>query len=136
MTYLWDTNTASASMARAPATLERLRHLGAADDIAVASITRGEVLHGIQRLPAGRRREALTTRAVQLFVGVRCLPVDEGVADAYAQIKTALEKAGTPIGKDNDLWIAAVAVAYACVLVSAQKSFTRVPGLRVEDWTA
>ena len=65
-----------------------------------------------------------------------CLPVDEAAGDTYGRVKALLEKAGRPIGSDNDLWIAAVALANGCVFVSAQKSFPHVPGLSVEDWTA
>ncbi len=109
--------------------------LAPTDDLAIASITRGEILYGAVRLLPSKRRSEIETKAATLFSQVLCLPVTEAVADAYADIKAALEKAGRPIGKENDLWIAAVACAYGCVLVSAQTSFSYVPELQVENWT-
>jgi tRNA(fMet)-specific endonuclease VapC len=53
----------------------------------------------------------------------------------YADIRHALEKAGTPINP-NDLIIAATARAAGVTLVTANVSeFSRVPGLKWEDWT-
>ena len=43
-------------------------------------------------------------------------------------------KKGTPIGP-NDLMIAAIALAYDLTLVTHNTAeFSRVPGLRLEDW--
>jgi tRNA(fMet)-specific endonuclease VapC len=41
--------------------------------------------------------------------------------------------AGTPLSP-NDLLIAAHALALDATLVSADAAFTRVPGLRLENW--
>lgn len=55
-------------------------------------------------------------------------------AQAYGMIRADLERQGTPIGP-NDLWIAAVAKANDLMLVTHnQREFTRVVGLRLEDW--
>ena len=52
----------------------------------------------------------------------------------YGDIRSELERLGTPIGH-NDLWIAAHARATACVLVTHNRTeFERVPGLQCEDW--
>jgi tRNA(fMet)-specific endonuclease VapC len=59
---------------------------------------------------------------------------DEGVLDHYVEIRTALERAGTPIGEAN-LWIAATArAAGGTVVTHNTNEFSRVPGLAVEDW--
>ena len=63
-------------------------------------------------------------------------PIDAEVASAYGEIRAELEGRGTPIGL-NDLWIAAQALAAGCVLVTHDVvEFSRVRGLRVEDWVA
>jgi tRNA(fMet)-specific endonuclease VapC len=105
------------------------------DEVAISSVTRGEIRYGIARLSPGKRRSDVQTRAERLFERLLCLSVTETAADRYGEIKAALDKVGRPIGKDNDLWIAAVAVGHGCVLVSGQASFDHVPGLVVEDWT-
>ena len=52
----------------------------------------------------------------------------------YAQVRTALEKAGQPIG-GMDLMIAAHALAEDSVVVTSNaREFHRVPGLAVEAW--
>jgi len=52
----------------------------------------------------------------------------------YGTLRASLERAGTPIG-NNDLWIAAHALALELILVSNNTSeFKRVPGLVVENW--
>jgi tRNA(fMet)-specific endonuclease VapC len=52
----------------------------------------------------------------------------------YASLRTALERAGTPIGA-NDMLIAAHALATDSILVTDNvKEFSRVPGLKIENW--
>ncbi len=59
---------------------------------------------------------------------------DDACAERYGIIRTELELAGTPIGP-NDLMIAATALAHGVTLVTSNVSeFSRVAGLRLEDW--
>lgn len=54
----------------------------------------------------------------------------------YGRIKATLERRGSPI-EDFDAAIAAHALALGATLVTANLDhMTRVPGLRVEDWSA
>jgi tRNA(fMet)-specific endonuclease VapC len=58
------------------------------------------------------------------------------VSQAYGRIKAALERRGTRI-EDFDAAIAAHALALGATLVTANRiHMARVPGLRLEDWTA
>ncbi len=60
---------------------------------------------------------------------------DEGVLEHYVSIRCALEAIGKNIG-EADLWIAATARANGDVVITHNiDEFTRVPGLRVEDWS-
>ena len=64
------------------------------------------------------------------------MPLDSPTDRHYADIRAALERAGTPIG-NNDLFIAAHARSRGMTLVTHNvRQFRRVPGLRVEDWLA
>ena len=62
------------------------------------------------------------------------LPFDSPADEIYGSIRTRLESAGTPIG-GNDLLIAAQALALEHTLVTDNdKEFSRIEGLRVENW--
>ena len=64
------------------------------------------------------------------------LPLEPPVETHYAHVRHGLEQAGTPIGP-NDLLIAAQALALDLTLVTGNtREFSRVPGLRVENWLA
>lgn len=65
---------------------------------------------------------------------VPALPFEHPAEEAYADIRAALEMAGRPIGP-TDLLIAAHALALDLTLVTANiREFSRVSGLRVENW--
>jgi len=134
VTYLLDTTAFSALMRRAPKVRARVTNLGANDLAVICTITRGEILYGLRRLPLGKRRQDLEAEASNLFNQLDCVPVPEAVADRYAAIKSAAERQGTPLD-ENDLWIAATALSLNAVLVSTDSDFQRVNALRVEDWT-
>lgn len=76
----------------------------------------------------------LVSKIQTLLQFVPAKPIDHDVVQHYATIRTHLEKAGTPIGP-NDTLIAAHALALDCTLVTDNDGeFSRVPGLRVENW--
>ena len=53
----------------------------------------------------------------------------------YTKLRVYLEERGTPIGP-NDMFIAAQALALDCTLVTGNvREFSRVPGLKVDDWS-
>jgi len=87
----------------------------------------------------GARRkgsEVLTKRVQQLLDALAVLPLEPPADEHYADIRAALERAGTPIGS-HDLVIAAHARSRGMTLVSHNtREFVRVPDLRVEDWLA
>jgi tRNA(fMet)-specific endonuclease VapC len=62
------------------------------------------------------------------------LPFEEPADRHYEDIRSALERVGTPIGA-NDMLIAAHALALGLTLVTNNTGeFRRVPGLLVENW--
>ena len=134
MIYLLDTNALSDLMRRDPRLEARLDALAAGDDVVICSIVRGEVGFGIARMPAGRRRADLEQRRRELLPLFPCEPVSESAADYYASVKLAQQQRGASLD-ENDLWIAATALALNAVLVTRDTDFSNVPGLRVADWT-
>ena len=138
MNYLLDTSTCSLLMAHAPYVTYHFDSLSDLNDyLFTCTIVRGEILFGIQRLPIGRRRQILENQAINLFQGLPCLAVPKEAADYYATIKKSAEQHGTPLS-ENDLWIAATAMALDAILVTADSDFERIAefGLRLEDWTS
>lgn len=80
-------------------------------DVAITTITLAELLAGVRRLPAGRRKSTLTTRinvAMQPYRDTQALlPFDDAAADHLATIVVARELAGHPIAL-ADAQIAAI----------------------------
>lgn len=76
----------------------------------------------------------LSARIEQLLDVLPVLPLEDDVARQYAEIRTALERMGHPIGS-NDLLIASHAIALNVTLVTANLGeFLRVPKLKSENW--
>ena len=100
----------------------------------ICSIVRGEILYGLRGLPDGQRREALEAKAALLFSEFSCVPVPAVAGDHYAQVKRDRQREGLALD-ENDLWIAATALALSAVLVSRDRDFERIESLPVQDWT-
>ena len=78
--------------------------------------------------------DKLRTQAEKVLEVIDILPLEKPVDARYGEIRTFLNRTGTPIG-GNDLFIAAHALALDLTLVTANvREFSRVPKLRVENW--
>ncbi len=72
-----------------------------ATTIATSAITAAELLYGIARLPAGRRRDLLseaTHRVIEDDLGGRVEPFDASSAGHYAALVSGRDREGRPIG--------------------------------------
>ena len=132
MKYLLDTNTCVNYLRHGANSLiaARLAAIGPGDAVLCAVVV-GELLFG-----ALRSRDVTKTLAeVHAFTpGFRSLPFDDLAAEEYAQIRADLAAKGTPIGP-NDLLIAAIARLHKLTLVTHNTAeFSRVFGLKLEDW--
>lgn len=97
-----DTNVVSELVRRDPddGVLRWMDSLDAAT-IATTAITAAELLYGIARLPAGRRRDLLGEAAHRLIaddLGGRVEPFDASSAAHYAALVSGREREGRPIG--------------------------------------
>lgn len=133
ITFLLDTNIISALMKdRSGTDTARIRQWGlrTPDCTLVTSVVvQYELLFGLARHGSARLKAAFDIQMQNLVV----LPLDEVVGTHYAKLRSHLEQVGTPIGA-NDTLIAAHALALGATLVTADAEFTRVPGLKVENW--
>jgi tRNA(fMet)-specific endonuclease VapC len=98
--------------------------------VGLSIVVAAELRYGAVRKKSSR----LSTHVAATLLEMAVLPLEQPVDEAYADIRSTLERAGTPIGP-NDLFIAAHALALDLTLVTANvREFSRVPGLRVENW--
>jgi tRNA(fMet)-specific endonuclease VapC len=130
--YLLDTNAVSDLMH--DYSIVQSRAAACQGTLQTSVIVRGEIEFGLLRLAPGARRSRLEAKAALLFGLIPITPVTVDAALEYARIRQAVQSAGTNLS-DNDLWIAATAMATAAILVTRDQDFGRVAGLVVEDWT-
>ena len=132
--FCLDTDVLSFLISRSPplGLLRRLADVPATDQC-TTSITLGEMLYG-----AARRGGASLIERIDQMVR-REFPViafDETAAENYGPLRASLESRGLPLA-DADLRIASICMAGDLTLVTGNlRHFSRVPGLRVEDWLA
>lgn len=102
-------------------------------DVAVSVITEAELRTGAAKSSAPVKTAHLLANFLRPLSVVDFTSSD---AVAYAQLRSKLERAGTPIGPLDTL-IAAQALARKLVLVTNdEREFGRVAGLRLENWTS
>jgi tRNA(fMet)-specific endonuclease VapC len=129
--YLLDTNTVSYVIkGNFPQVRERLLKVPI-HEVGISVITEAELLYGVARLPQATK---LAIVVEEFLRQVEVLVWDSVAARHYARLRAALEEHGEPMG-NLDLMIAAQALAVGAILVTNDRVFRRVKGLRIEDWT-
>lgn len=127
-----DTNTISYYLRGDPAVVTRLQAL-TPDQVCIPAIVEYELRYGFERLPPASRARGLG-HLQAVLQGLQVLPFDSACAGHAAELRAALETAGTPIGP-HDILIAATARCHGATLVTRNvREFSRVPGLRWVDW--
>ena len=131
--YLLDTNICIyIRQSRPEQVLRRFRKLRSGE-AALSVITYGELLYGAAK---STHRTAALERLRELVQLLPALPLPETAAETYGTIRADLESKGEMIG-NNDLWIAAHALASGLTLVTNnEKEFRRVHGLKIQNWAA
>lgn len=122
-----DTNGLSA-MADGQSTLESI--LRKAAQIAIPVIVLGEYRYGISH---SRDRKHYEHWLIEYLPKFRILDIDERTTIPYTAVRTELKKAGTPI-PSNDVWIAALCRQHSLPLLSRDRHFDAVPGLKRLEW--
>lgn len=129
--YLLDTNICIyIARHRPPEVRERFARHGAGE-LAMSVITWGELRFGAEKSQARSRSLADLAELARL---IEVAPLPAQVGEHYGRIRATLQRSGQPIG-NNDLWIAAHALAEGWTLVTNnEREFVRVEGLAVENW--
>lgn len=129
--YLLDTNIciyiAKQNSPRVAAHFEQLE----VGEICMSTITYGELLYGAEK---SQHRKKTLDILHQIASLIPPFPIPTEAVQHYGEIRGKLEKQGKLIG-NNDLWIAAHALALRITLVTNNETeFRRIPRLKVENW--
>jgi tRNA(fMet)-specific endonuclease VapC len=90
----------------------------------------GEYRFGLRRSRNRVEYEGWLTGALKVWP---LLPIVEATAEVYADIRGELQRGGRPI-PTNDLWIAALARQHKLPVLSRDRHFDVVPGLKRIAW--
>lgn len=110
-----------------------LRHFRSlrAGEATLSVITYGELYFGAIR---SQQQATALERLTELVTWLPVLPLPDSAGEIYGTIRAELAQRGEMIG-NNDLWIAAHAVAATLTLVTNnEKEFRRVGGLKIQNW--
>jgi tRNA(fMet)-specific endonuclease VapC len=122
-----DTNALSGAADGDPGVLQVI---GRAERIAVPVIVLGEYGLGVAQ---SRHRREYEEWLREWVTAVTVLDVDRETTYHYAKIGLELKKIGKPI-RSNDLWIAALCGQHALPLLSQDRHFDVVSGLKRLAW--
>jgi tRNA(fMet)-specific endonuclease VapC len=122
-----DTNALSAVADGEPSAMELVAR---AERLAVPVIVLGEYRLGIAE---SRHKASYESWLRAWIAAVILLDIDEETTESYAEIGLELKKKGKPIPA-NDLWIAALCRQHSLPLLSRDRHFDLVSGLRRLDW--
>jgi tRNA(fMet)-specific endonuclease VapC len=131
MLYLLDTNTCIDIIKRAPEHVFRRLESLRVGDVGISAITYCELQFGVARSAKPQENQLALT---EFLAPLDVLDFPSAAAPVFGQVRTHLQRAGTPIG-DYDLLIAAHALHLRLTLITSNtREFCRVPGLRIENW--
>lgn len=129
--FLLDTNIASYVIKGVPAVRRHIERVQMAQ-LAISAVTEGELRYGVARRPDTTRLHAIVN---EFLLRVSIEPWDSNVARHYGTLRAALEKQGGPIG-NLEMMIGSHALALGAVLVTNDQAFSRIKGLKIENWAA
>lgn len=129
--YMLDTNICSYIIKqRPPQVLAKFEGIPA-EELAISVITLAELQYGITK----SSKPNLNQEIIDDFVSyLEILPWDMDIVKIYGEIRTELERKGTPIGA-MDLMIASHCLSLDCILVTNNiREFQRISNLMVVNW--
>jgi tRNA(fMet)-specific endonuclease VapC len=99
----------------------------------ISAVAEGEMLSLARQFGWGEARQRRLRELIRVFVSV---PLETGdIVEAYALIDDHCRRIGRPMGKNNDVWIAATAHATGAVLLTTDRDFDHLdPDFLKRDW--
>ena len=130
--FLLDTNVVSDLIRRPHGVITKRISLEGEDNVCTSIIVASELRFGAHK----RSSEQLTRQLDLVLSTIQVMPFEAPADRHYAKMRVYLEERGMPIGP-NDMLIAAHALALDCTIVTRNiREFSRVPGLKVDNWSA
>lgn len=128
--YLLDTNILSDLIRHPQGTVANRISSAGEDTVCTSIVVAAELRFGAKK--SGSRK--LADRIDLILSALDVLPLEQPADRHYGEIRQQLTRQGTPIGP-NDLLIAAHALAVDLTIVTANaREFSRVSGLKVDNW--
>jgi tRNA(fMet)-specific endonuclease VapC len=129
--FILDTNICIYIIKQKPQSVLRRFASQQPGSIAMSLVTYAELMYGAEK---SKFRVESQGMLAELITMIPVLPMNQPVAEHYADIRANLSRQGRLIG-NNDLWIAAHTRALDKTLVTNnEREFLRVDVLRVENW--
>jgi tRNA(fMet)-specific endonuclease VapC len=126
-----DTDTCIAVIKKHPQVLKKLRGKSVGQ-VGISSITLAELSFGAEK---SSRSKAAHEALGDFLVALEVAGFDDASAMTYGRVRALLAQKGQPIGPLDTL-IGSHALEIDVVLVTHNtREFSRIDGLRVEDWT-
>lgn len=100
------------------------------DNVLISHVVFGELMFGCH---CSRNPKAEVARVLAGLLRVSVVPATERTAEIYGLLAADLEKSGKRIPQ-NDIWIAALCVAFGFPLLTTDAHFSRVPKLKVINY--
>jgi tRNA(fMet)-specific endonuclease VapC len=100
------------------------------EGLSISAITHAELIFGLRK----NYSKQLDYWLGQVLERFKVYAFDSAAALVYGDMRAKLEKSGTPL-ENMDMLIAATALSNNAVLVSHNKKhFSKIKGLKIEDW--
>jgi tRNA(fMet)-specific endonuclease VapC len=128
--YMLDTNTVSHLLKKHPAVSRRLVTVPITS-VCISAITQGELLFGLAKRPDAAALHALVREFLRR---VDVLPWDASTSEFYGPARAAVQREGMLLAP-MDLLIGSHALSLGAVLVTSDRAFGHLAGLKLEDWT-
>ncbi|MBE0427984.1 MAG: type II toxin-antitoxin system VapC family toxin [Nitrospirae bacterium] len=133
--YLFDTDAISQVIRRDPplSFIKRLAHVSPEKQF-TTTITIGEMVYGAYK---SNRPEYFIEKLDNIIMpNIGVLSFDEGAAKVYGKLRAELEGKGAPLS-EPDMRIASIALDKNLIIITGNvKHFSKVPGLKIENWLA
>jgi len=135
--YLLDTNIVSEFSKKRPNPKVVEEYELRKDFCAISSVTWQEMVHGLERMPEGKRKNYISECLEEVIQDLPVIPYDQFSANICGEFLGKMEQKGHPLPY-SDTQIAATAIANGMVLVThntadfapmVENSF-----LKLEDW--
>ncbi len=128
--YLLDTNTISYFLKGSTREIRQNFMSRLASELAVSAISEAELRYWIAVRPLASQLSIV----IDAFLArIPSLPWDAAAAGVYGNLRARLKQMGRPVA-DLDMLIASHALSLNAILVTHDKVFMQIPGLKTEDW--